>query len=420
MKNWGWIILTLCLLVCETSQTIVAQTSNEIQTLMVASSPEGASVFINDNPMGVTPYQLRLRPGNYKLKVYLKGYFEYEEIITLEKGDEAQAINITMRAKPAFLTIKTADDVEVSIDGEQVSVGSYQTEISPGKHKVEFNGELYKYHAVDVRLAPEEKRTLSYVPEKRFGELEIITRPRGATLYLNGKNIGESPNLINEVKVGRNIVEATLDGYAYERRTVVVENVRTTVVKIKLNKVEVKQPEIVKDKTPVPKELKKPKAWESDTIVILPLSEKAQEKRDRRYEIRNPFSWRYHDVAVNYIRGISGNGVELAYLNKLGGYIVLTSSPARSYTTYGGGIMIREYVFGNRNRGGFYMFGGAGKEISIPGYYWEIGQLVNLGRVTLSFGVSQVNFKTFLHNSSENEYLPYNDLKVRFGIGVSF
>lgn len=392
---------------------LVAQGDNTLQSFYIVSQPAGASIYMNNQWIARTPYQINILPGIYSVRIDLENYFVYEERIDIVKGDDMQVLNVSLKIKPATLIIKTEQDVIVSIDGEQASLGSYETEIDPGRHRITFSGELYSTVIKDIRLQADEKKTVEFVPEKLFGELEIRTKPKAASLLLNGKNIGTAPIILNEVRIGENHLKAKLEGYSMEERDVVVENTKTTVVKIKLQKLDGFKENSEKE---VPTE-------RDEAEMILPLSKKDQDKRDKRYEVRNPFSWKYHMVALDFVLGVSGYGPELAYLNKIGFYALYTmGSPAiksqfspKKLSSFGGGVLIREGFFGKRNRGAVYLLAGFGKELDNNGHYFDIGQYVNFGRVTMSFGMSRMYFT---YNPA---YFPYNDeLKIRFGMGVAF
>lgn len=392
---------------------LLAQGDNTLQSFYMVSQPAGASIYINNQWIARTPYQINVLPGNYSVRIDLENYFVYEEMIDIVKGDDMQVLNVSLKIKPAKLIIKTEPDVIVLIDGEQASLGSYETEIDPGRHRIQFSGELYGTVTKDIRLQADEKKTVQFVPEKLFGELEIRTKPKAASLLLNGKKIGTAPIILREVRIGENHLKAIFEGYSIEERDVIVENTKTTVVKIKLSKLDGVKEISEKEET---KET-------DEADMILPLSKKDQDKRNKRYEVRNPFSWKYHMVALDFVLGVSGYGPELAYLNKIGFYALYTvGSPAvetqfspKNLSSLGGGLLIREGFFGKRNRGAVYLLAGFGKELDNNGHYFDIGQYVNFGRVTMSFGMSRMYFK---YNPA---YFPYNDeLKIRFGMGVAF
>lgn len=404
---WGHIILFVLM-----SELLIAQTEIYLQTLQIVSNPVNATVSINGHQVGTTPYEINLRPGTYQIKVSLPGFYTYEENLQLQKEDERQVLSLTLKAKPARLTVTTRPDIQVFINDELASKGSFQSELEPGNYSVQFKGELYETVERKIRLLPDMAKTLEIFPEKRFGQLTVKTRPKHATIFLNGKRVGESNIDIEEVRVDTNLIEAVLPGYNLEKRSVLVKNTRTTVVKIRLEKSEFNLEEDREDYL-----------TDMENGVVEPLTDKQQKRRDKRSEVHNPLSWKYHAFSLSGVLAITGYGVEAAYLNKIGGYVMFTkgqpASPSAlipdNLKSIGGGFLIREGTFGKRNRGAVYLLLGAGIEQSNFGHYFELGQYVNFGFVTASFGVSRMYFD---YNPS---YFPNNDeIKIRVGLGVSF
>lgn len=54
-----------------------------VQQLTVLSSPAGATVSVDEQPMGVTPWTGELAPGEHRLLLSLRGYADVEQTVTL-------------------------------------------------------------------------------------------------------------------------------------------------------------------------------------------------------------------------------------------------------------------------------------------------------------------------------------------------
>ncbi len=75
-----------------------------VQQLTVLSRPLGATVIVDERPMGVTPYTGQLPPGSHKIVLTLRGYADSEQKLDLP-ADHAQDLNVPLvpggRAAPA-------------------------------------------------------------------------------------------------------------------------------------------------------------------------------------------------------------------------------------------------------------------------------------------------------------------------------
>jgi tetratricopeptide (TPR) repeat protein len=71
-----------------------------VQQLTVMSTPPGATVVIDDQPLGVTPYTGQLAPGPHRVQLSLKGYVETEKEITVA-AEHAADLTIELPAAPS-------------------------------------------------------------------------------------------------------------------------------------------------------------------------------------------------------------------------------------------------------------------------------------------------------------------------------
>ena len=57
-------------------------------TIILATNPPGASVFVNESFAGQTPAKLRLAPGKYRIRLFLQGLKEWQQEIEVFEGSE--------------------------------------------------------------------------------------------------------------------------------------------------------------------------------------------------------------------------------------------------------------------------------------------------------------------------------------------
>jgi tetratricopeptide (TPR) repeat protein len=66
-----------------------------VQQLTVMSSPQGATVTVDDQPVGVTPFTGQFPPGRHRVVISLKGYAETAQELELP-ADRAQDLNVPL------------------------------------------------------------------------------------------------------------------------------------------------------------------------------------------------------------------------------------------------------------------------------------------------------------------------------------
>ena len=66
-----------------------------VQQLTVLSRPLGATVIVDDQPLGVTPYTGQLPPGSHKIVLSLRGYADSEQKVDLP-ADHARQLDVPL------------------------------------------------------------------------------------------------------------------------------------------------------------------------------------------------------------------------------------------------------------------------------------------------------------------------------------
>lgn len=130
-------------------------------TLAVETTPDGASVYINDDYKGTTPLTLTLEDGTYDLKITKDGYETIQETITLYPG---KTITITRELKPlpATLTIKTTpEDVSVYVNGVYKGKTPLTLTLEPGTYNLKLEKEGYETIQITTTLSPGETGTIT-------------------------------------------------------------------------------------------------------------------------------------------------------------------------------------------------------------------------------------------------------------------
>ena len=127
------------------------------------------------------------------------------------------------------LSIDVSPSGDISIDGERVasSAGSASQEVDTGRHviKIENSRSRQKWYVDTVAVAGGETVQREYAftfpqarVEEKFGEARVGSRPRGASVYIDGDLQPQKTNYTFKLKPGRHIIKSTmtLDGREIE------------------------------------------------------------------------------------------------------------------------------------------------------------------------------------------------------------
>jgi hypothetical protein len=128
------ILLVLILIVL-----ILSGCSSSGKILLLNSTPAGASVYINDNYEGVTPFEKKVDNGEYKVIIKKEGFKDFEQNVSV--GNNSKNINIDAKLE-AIQTFSLSFDFEshyaIFIDGEfmrKITPSTIQN-VESGLHKI--------------------------------------------------------------------------------------------------------------------------------------------------------------------------------------------------------------------------------------------------------------------------------------------
>ena len=140
--------------------------------LLVRSTPAGATVFVDDDRRGVTPLALQnVELGTRRVRIQRDGFTVEERQVNLTRSRPSRSVDVRLtRAAPAART-----------------------------------------------PAPAPARD---APAARTGSLVIESRPTGATIMLNGRQIGTTPMTIDDLEPGTYTVQLQLPTFRPIRTTV--------------------------------------------------------------------------------------------------------------------------------------------------------------------------------------------------------
>ncbi len=195
---------------------VIANMTHAAYSLIVTSTPPGATVALDGATKGVTPLTLiGLKPRNYELVISLKGYAPISRTVDLSDATEGTQ---DFALKQAFGKLSIVSDpagAQVIMDGKSSGVTPLKINSLPvGDYTLtlKLNGSADITDTLSVKtgilLAKQYKFDLE------LGELAISTDPPGASITLDGQATGQiTPFTFSKLKDGPHEIELELPGY---------------------------------------------------------------------------------------------------------------------------------------------------------------------------------------------------------------
>lgn len=183
--------------------------------LNVASTPNGASVEI-DGKRYTTPFNSQAMPsGTYTISAFKEMYKSYTSQIIVE-DEKTTDVNISLVSNFAkvTLTAKESDD-SIYIDDIYKSVGKWSGNLEAGIHKIEVKKYKYKHFLTRIYVVEGVDVNENFDKlEPIVGKLNITSVPTAASIKIDGKDYGTTPNVIKDLLIGKHTITLSKDGYS--------------------------------------------------------------------------------------------------------------------------------------------------------------------------------------------------------------
>lgn len=209
-------------------------------TLEVGSSPSGATVMVDGAVKGTTPCSLELESGEHFVQVMSEGYIAYGQSVTISDG-ATLPMQTTLRANFSQVTLRAPHaHSEIWLGGEKIGSGSWSGRLNAGTYSVEVRTEGYENSVQNIEVEAETPKSYTLTGGHAiYGVLKVTSQPMEATVKLDGKVLGTTPFMSNEVLTGSHTLEVEMKGYNPYKKELSIVKGKTTEVAATLSNVPV-------------------------------------------------------------------------------------------------------------------------------------------------------------------------------------
>jgi hypothetical protein len=198
--------------------------------VIITSEPSGAEVFLNEQRVGVTPYQGRNIAGQYNLRLRYQLHHDHVEQFELEEGATVTLPTVNLKPRFGYWQITSSpSNAEVLLDGKLVGTTPLaRGQISSGSHKLTVRKSLYYDHTENFNINDGDDKRFDITLKEAFGSLEITSDPIGATVYIDGREVGTTPYKNPQQPSGRYNLRLAKDLYSEVRDQITVSDGKKT------------------------------------------------------------------------------------------------------------------------------------------------------------------------------------------------
>ncbi len=164
--------------------------SGKLCKVSITATPADATIFINDENLGVGKAEVRMQTDLITYRVERQGY--YPQDTTIELTDNI-ALNVALKPICGTLHVESNPTrAQVLLNGQKCGFTPLDTTLQIGSYTVE----IQKQNARLVRqtIHIEENKALRIAERLQISDVVNITSsPTNAKIYINGKEVGATP-----------------------------------------------------------------------------------------------------------------------------------------------------------------------------------------------------------------------------------
>ena len=213
-------------------------------TIESSTVSKGASVFITSKQMsepkfiGTIPFKNKeLDKGEYVLQVQQTKYKKYVQNINIQPN---KTTRLAPELSPNFvsLTLSTDSESEIYVDGKRYAKGSWTGTLELGEYSIEARKQYHRSAVMIVHITDNHANQTIEIdsPKPIYGSLHVKGSPSKASVYVDGKLVGTSPLIVNDLLIGEHEVKVEKDGCAVWKKTVTVADNEECIAKYELEK----------------------------------------------------------------------------------------------------------------------------------------------------------------------------------------
>ena len=175
--------------------------------------------------------------GTYTYRVVAEDYLPSEGRLTLNDRTETLTENITLKPNGLPITLRVAADADIYVDNQRKGKREWTGILKTGTHQVECRQQNYRSSKQYISVKEEGEQSFSLTaPTPITGTIAVTSKPLGATISIDGKEVGKSPKNLNDILIGSHNVTLSQRGYEETSKTVQVLENQTTEAMFELRK----------------------------------------------------------------------------------------------------------------------------------------------------------------------------------------
>ena len=173
-------------------ETVIRERQILSEFVVIESDPSGADVYLNNEPVGKTPFSSDKPEGRYEWRVETSLYLPEAGVFELKAGEK---VNLNVVLKPnfgsLFITTLPEGDAEILINGMRMNKSTPATipDLPTGEHTLTLSHPWYETKTQKVTVLAGETQNVEVAMKPNFADLTIVAEAN-EEVFLNGSKKG--------------------------------------------------------------------------------------------------------------------------------------------------------------------------------------------------------------------------------------
>jgi hypothetical protein len=188
------------------------------QYLVFQLSPNNAVLEVDGQLWEVGPDGTAMKFvdfGTYSYRVQAPNYLPKTGKVTVDDPNNTKTEVVRLKSDFVEVTLKVDADAEIWVNNEKKGTRTWTGPLGKGTYKIECKKEGYVTTMISKEITTEmNEQTITLpAPTPIYGSLNVESTPIGATIYIDGKEVGKTPKAFDEILVGWHELKLIKDGY---------------------------------------------------------------------------------------------------------------------------------------------------------------------------------------------------------------
>lgn len=225
------------ILVTGTVETTVRQARTS-QYVVFQLTPSNAVVELDGELLqtdGGTATKM-MKFGTYNYRVQAPNYLPEAGNVTVNDPKNKHVISVALKPNFSAVTLKVDGDAEIWVNGERKGTGSWTGNLGAGTYAFEAKKPNHRdsYTSRDIVVTVEPQTITLQAPTPILGEADINSSPAMADIYIDGKKVGQTPQLVSDLLIGQHQLRISKQGFKDYSATLTVREGESSMISAKL------------------------------------------------------------------------------------------------------------------------------------------------------------------------------------------